>query len=203
MNQLMYMYDVLRGCLTPIGEEIGPIPGVGEYRYFLKNPNVELAIVSDCNEKKTYQFIPNEDFRLLGRNGQFRKLGGGIQFKTAETDSLGNVSVVISVTEHPFNGLPKFPLKLVTRARVTNNVPGITFSNIQVLSNRIDALEQKQTTKAIYLVIKKNTLNCASENLSAFTSKDDAYEEALALTRSDKDSKYLFEVREVKLEGVL
>lgn len=109
MNQQIYMHDILRGGLVPIGEEIGPIPGVGEYRYFLKNPNVELAIVGDCNEKKTYQFVPNEDFRLRDRNGQFRKLGGGIQFKTAETDSLGNVSVVISVTEHPFNGLPKFP----------------------------------------------------------------------------------------------
>jgi len=199
MNQLMYMYDVLRGCLTPIGEEIGPIPGVGEYRYFLKNPNVELAIVGDCNEKKTYQFISNEDFRLRDKDDRFRKLGGGIQFKKVETHSLGNVSVVISVTAHPFNGLPKFPLKLVTRANITNNLPGVTSSSVQVLSTRITALEGKQHVNAVYLVIKRNTLNCASENLSAFLSKDDAYEEALALTRADKDSKFLYEVQEVSI----
>ncbi len=186
MNHLMYMRSITNGMLLPIGEEIGNIHGPGTWWFEITNKNAEIAVVGDCDENKIYPFV---------YNSHEPKLMGGVKISIQRYDNSDNCHICVSVQPHSQNGLPKFPLKLITVSKV-----GQAISQIDFISDRIKTLESKQLPDSVYVLIKKNTLNCASENLSAYASKDEAYKEALSLTRADKDSKFLFDVEEVSIK---
>lgn len=190
MNQLMYMRSITNGMLLPIGEEIGTIVGSGIFwfRVAKLNTSTEIAVVSGCNEGKSYPHTIHTDDGC-------KITESGVRINIERYDASNYDYVSVSVRPHPQNGLPKFPLKLITVSKAGQSIGQIDF-----ISDRVKTLESKQLPDSVYVVVKKNTLNCASENLSAHVSKDEAYKEALSLTRAVKDNKFLFDVEEVSVK---